>query len=369
MGFYALVHYGPLGLPLVKRYFAGHPVEYMETVIFCVGMAALIIKLFDTCAQRASLGELPLGSAEGRPQSIEQCDALLARLDRLPRRRWGEYYVQRLRAAIEHVRRWRSAGSLGDELKYLADADAARAYAGHSLFRVIVWAIPILGFLGTVIGITMALNGIDFSAPDQSMFDVLQGLGVKFDTTALALSLAIVLMFVHYCVDRLENRLLEEVDRRVEEDLAGRFATVSGGADGQLAAVQRITEMMSQTSEALTRRQAELWRSSVESAAEQWSKMSEIAGGRVESAMSAAAGEFSRQVEVLGRAVEAADVVAKLENALNRNLDSLAGAKHFQQTVLSLAAAVNVLGARLAELPGAAPPVQLEPSRRASHAA
>ena len=57
--------------------------------------------------------------------------------------------------------------------------------------RLIVWAIPILGFLGTVIGITMALNAIDPKAVEESMMQVTTGLGVKFDTTALALAWAL----------------------------------------------------------------------------------------------------------------------------------------------------------------------------------
>lgn len=364
-----MVHYGPLGLPFVKRYFAGHPVEYMETIMFAIGLAALTIKLFDTFTQRAALGDSPLGPAAKGLQPAEQSDALLTRLDRLPERRWGEYYISRLRAALKHVR-WRgSADSLGDELKYLSDVDAARMYSGHGLFRVIVWAIPILGFLGTVVGITMALNGVDFSAPDKSMFNVLKGLGLKFDTTALALSLAIILMFVHFCVEQVENRLLEEVDDRVQDELSGRFAAVSNGADGQIVAMQRMAEIMLQASETSARRQAELWRDSVESAAGQWSQMAETAGGRVQAAMSVATGELSRQAEVLQQAVEAAGEVTRLEDALNSNLASLAGAKHFQQTVLSLAAAVNMLSARLAESPGNAPPIKLESSQRGTHAA
>jgi hypothetical protein len=57
-----------------------------------------------------------------------------------------------------------------------------------------------------------------------------------------------------------------------------------------------------------------------------------------------------------------------LEDALNSNLAALAGAKHFEQTVLSLAAAVNMLSARLAETTPAAP-IKLEPLRRTAHAA
>ncbi len=369
LGFYAMVHYGPLGLPLVKRYFAGHPVEYMETVIFAVGLSALIIKLFDACGQRAALGESPLGPTAETSPPRQQSAAMLARLDRLPERRRGEYHIARLRAALEHVRRRGSADALGDELKYLSDLDAARVHAGHGLFRVIVWAIPILGFLGTVIGITMALNGVDLRAPDESMFDVLNGLGLKFDTTALALSLAIVLMFVHYCVERVEHRLLEEVDRRVEEELFERFPALPAGADGQVAAMRRMADVVLQASESLSRRQAELWRASVEAAGREWAKMADSAGGKMQEAVSAATAELARQTEAIGRAVEAAGEVSRLEDALNRNLAALAGAKHFQQTVLSLSAAVNMLGARLADSSEASSPVNLEPSRRSTHAA
>ena len=79
--------------------------------------------------------------------------------------------------------------------------------------------------------------------------------------------------------------------------------------------------------------------------------------------MSAAGGELARRAEVLERAIAAAGEVTRLEDALNRNLTTLAGARHFEQTALSLAAAVNMLSARLAETPHAAP-IKLEPMRR-----
>ena len=376
IGFYALLLHGPLDVPLikryvpvVKRYFAGHPVEYMETVLFCVGLAALVIKLFDVFGQRASLAESPLGRPFAAASPVEHSEDLLERLDRLPERRQREYYISRLRAALEHIR-WRgSADALGDELKYLADVDAARAYSGHGLFRVIVWAIPILGFLGTVIGITMALNGIDLSAPDKSMFDVLNGLGVKFDTTALALSLAMVLMFVHYCVDRVENRLLDEVDRRVLAELGDRFEMSPGGADGQIVALRRLSETLLQAIEKSSHRQVESWDAALASAAGRWADMAELAANKMQSAMSVATDDLARQTQIMQQAIEASGEVARLEDTLNRNLAALAGAKHFQQTVLSLSAAVNMLSARLAELPGAAAPVKLETPRRTTNAA
>ncbi len=267
IGFYGLIYGGPLDMPLVRRYFTGHPVEYMETVLFSIGLAALILKGFDIVSQRFGLSESILGQRSQAAETLETCHGLLRRLDQLPPRRSEEFFCRRLRAALEHVRRRGTADTLNDELKYLSDMDASRLHAGLGLFRVIVWAIPILGFLGTVVGITMALNSVDLKSPDQSMLQVLNGLGLKFDTTALALSLSMVLMFVHFFVDRSSNSFLEQLDRRAEEELAGRFQQVSSAPEGQLLAVRRMAETMIQMTERLVQRQAELWQGSMEVAA------------------------------------------------------------------------------------------------------
>ena len=295
---------------------------------------------------------------------------------------------------------------------YLADVDAC-AHAALALFRVIVWAVPITGFLGTVIGITMALNGINKDAMEQSMWHVLEALGLKFDTTTLALAMSIVLMFVHFFVDRGESLLLEEVDRRVEDDLLGRFPQLPSGADGQLAAVRRMAETMVQVSERLVQRQAELWQQSLEAAAARWAHLGDGAAEAVKKGLTAALAEglqghaqhlaaaeqaaveqiqrhwtqvqqgqaqsvqaiaglqaaMTRQAEVLHRAVEASGQVSSLEDALNRNLATLAGAKHFEQTVLGLAAALHLFNARLSDAGVEKSSVQLDPARRTVHAA
>ena len=78
---------------------------------------------------------------------------------------------------------------------------------------------------------------------------------------------------------------------------------------------------------------------------------------------------MTQQAETIQQIVQATHDVEKLEDALNRNLAALAGAKNFEQTVLGLAAAIHLLNARLAE--SATPPatVQLESKRRSAKAA
>ena len=116
---------------------------------------------------------------------------------------------------------------LDDELKYLADMDAARQHDSYALVRIIIWATPMLGFLGTVVGITQALGDLDpkmlATSIQTAMDGLLAGLYVAFDTTALALSLSILLMFFQFFVDRVESQLLLMVDTRVNEELGGSF--------------------------------------------------------------------------------------------------------------------------------------------------
>jgi biopolymer transport protein ExbB/TolQ len=409
--FYGLIFGGPLDLPILHRYFANHPVEYGETLLFSIGMAATLLRLADIAAQRLALVKSPWDGIDPNQLPFdEHCQTLLAALDSQPKQRHDDYYFARLRAALQHVIRAGSSQQLDDELKYLSDCDATLAHGRYGLFRLIVWAIPILGFLGTVIGITLALNHVDPKHLDTSMAEVMQGLGLKFDTTAVALSLSIVLMFVHFFVaDQRETALLRAVDRKVERELAEYLPSSPAGADGQIAATRRMAEVMVAATERLIERQAQLWQASIEAAAARWSGMADasaetltraldaslqqhaqrlaaneesiadqgrrqwekIAQGQLQHVQSLAAvqNSITQQTESMERIVQATHEVEKLEDALNRNLAALAGAKNFEQTVLGLAAAIHLLNGRLAESATSPVAVQLDSKRRNAKAA
>jgi len=396
-GFFALVHGDALGSYFFQRYCAGHPVEYVETLLFFVGLAALAIKALDVVAQARGLSRPLLepiaphrGSGPPRRtdfQSVPQkgktdwksvlleeshspadCDMLLARLSRVRQVGQDDYLLRRVRNGLESVRRIDSADNLEERLKHLADLDGEQAHAGYGLMRLIVWAIPILGFLGTVIGITMAIASLKPSALEESMVEVTGGLGVAFDTTALALGLSIILMFVQYYVDRAETGLLAAVDARVEAELIGRFKEVSVDPDSQVAAMRRMSQAAIRSMEETVRRQAELWQAAVEANRQQWQEVQSTAVRAAEN-LAAVQNAVVHKAEVLTRAVDAASCVAGLQETLNRNLAALSGARHFEETVMSLAAAIHLLNARLGELPAKAPSVSLEPARRRGQAA
>ena len=210
-GFYDLVFRGPLAHPLVLRYFAGHPINMVETALFFVGLVALVHKLLEP-AWAASVARRAICWATSRRPAGEQSQRVARCTGQLSAPVRDSYLGRRLTDALEPVERNGSADSLEDDLKYLSEVDAGRAHDSYGLVRIVIWAMPMLGFLGTVVGITDALGELDGRSwpprPTRPSTRLTAGLYVAFDTTAIALCFSIVLMFIQFMLDRWESQLL-----------------------------------------------------------------------------------------------------------------------------------------------------------------
>ena len=185
--------------------------------------------------------------------------------------------VRRLEAALAHVRRQESADQLDEELKYLADVEAERTYEAYALVRIIIWATPMLGFLGTVIGITLALGDLSpealVNSPKEAMEGLLSGLSVAFDTTALALTLSMLLMFAQFLANQLETQLLSLVDRRRQRRTGTPFPPV--GYPARSADCRRPADVADGDLRHGDpgRRQSEVWKTTMDQAHEQWQQL------------------------------------------------------------------------------------------------
>ena len=389
VGFYSLVHAGWISHPLVTRYFAGHPVEYFEAAMFFIGLAALAIRLVWILLQMAARSDVRLSPAESSGDKPARATELCESLRKLPRHIRQSYVAERLQNALQHVARKESADHLDDELKYLADIDAGRQHEGYALVRIIVWATPMLGFLGTVIGITLALGDLSpealVNSPEQAMQGLLAGLSVAFDTTALALSLSIILMFGQFLTNQLETDLLAAVERHANSELVGRFIEYGSRTDPQLASVRRMTETVLDTARELVHSQTELWQNTIETTHEQLQQTATQAHEALQSGMQTAlteaakahAAELSRSEQTVRREseksqqallgalsqnarvlqhqqselakqgdmilqmVRGTNEISRLEKSLNQNLQSVASARSLPETIQRLALAIE----------------------------
>src|SRR3954452_11199575 len=222
VNFFALLFQGAFNSPLLSRYCAGHPIEIIELTVFFIGLAALALRLCETFGQFPSLRCSLLPPIPAGGQSAFEAESLIGELaGQLAVQK--SYIVRRLRDALEFVRRKNSAEALDHHLRHLEELESTRVNAAYAMVRIIIWAIPILGLLGTVIGITIAVANLNPETLEESMTKVTHGLGVAFDHTATALSLTMILMFVKSGVERIEDRLLARVDEQTGQELVGRF--------------------------------------------------------------------------------------------------------------------------------------------------
>ena len=120
--------------------------------------------------------------------------------------------------------------ALDDSSFYLSASESS-----YSVPRILIWAIPLLGFVGTVIGISGAVRGFsgvletsgDVEAIKEGIGNVTTSLGLAFDTTLLALFLSVVIMIPLVLAERYESKLLLGIDVFINDKLLPRLKKVT----------------------------------------------------------------------------------------------------------------------------------------------
>ena len=86
----------------------------------------------------------------------------------------------------------------------------------YSMIRYITWVIPTLGFIGTVMGISLALAyaGDPTTNPSSPTFlsELTSKLGVAFDTTFVALIMSAILVFLLHIIQSYEEEMLTKIE-------------------------------------------------------------------------------------------------------------------------------------------------------------
>jgi biopolymer transport protein ExbB/TolQ len=94
------------------------------------------------------------------------------------------------------------------------------------MIRYITWLIPSLGFIGTVIGIMLALNYAGDRANVESpemLYQVTERLGVAFSTTLVALVMAAILVFLQNLIQGREENMLNKSGQYCLDNLINRL--------------------------------------------------------------------------------------------------------------------------------------------------
>ena len=92
------------------------------------------------------------------------------------------------------------------------------------MIRYIAWAIPSIGFIGTVRGIGDAL-GKAHQAVQGDISGVTDSLGVAFNSTLIALIISIVLVFLMHQIQLVQERFVLDAQSYCEGNLIRHLHT------------------------------------------------------------------------------------------------------------------------------------------------
>ncbi|MEI8214305.1 MAG: MotA/TolQ/ExbB proton channel family protein, partial [Planctomycetota bacterium] len=189
------------------------------------------------------------------------------------------WYGQRLGNLLTRQVERRSTSRLDEDLKEFADRDAEAQHSSYSMVRINCWAMPMLGFLGTVIGISDTLGQMDAQAlasgSQEAMNGLTSGLYVAFDTTAVGLVLTMVAMFMQFFVQRAEQSYLARIDQGTASAMHRCLSDQEHSDTRNVeASLKLIANRLIESMQRLVQQQTQLWHESITQAHTEWSTIS-----------------------------------------------------------------------------------------------
>jgi len=199
-------------------------VPYVLTFLMFWSFAILVLKFFKIRHQRESMHYDLLPRSVAKKINQETVFDFEYHIKQLELNK-GSFLVTRIQRGLSYFGLQRDYDKTAQMLTSQSEIDATTVESSYTLLKVFIWAVPILGFIGTVIGISAAVANFagalaaakDMSLLKDSLGSVTSGLGVAFDTTLLGLVISLLLMFPASIMQKQEEDMLNAVDEYCNE--------------------------------------------------------------------------------------------------------------------------------------------------------
>lgn len=226
-------------------------VNYAETFLFFWGLTILAMKWkMNQRQERAALLDL-FPQRLGREINRETVPGFIENIYKVPLSLRDSIIVNRIRKALELFEARPNNTEVATFLNTQSELDANRSTGSYALIKVFLWAIPILGFIGTVIGLSAAVGSLsmgdntDPEALKESINNLTGGLGLAFDTTLLGLILSILMSFPMAAVQKREDETLTIIDAFCNEKVLPKLNdSKHAGTDELLEKAESIPQLV-----------------------------------------------------------------------------------------------------------------------------
>ena len=153
------------------------------------------------------------------------CRSYLRTLESLPPEQQSGLLPRVLMAALQRFETTSQSQDADKAVNQICEQEADQMDSELSMIRYIVWAIPSIGFIGTVRGIGRAL-GEAHRAIQGDIAGVTANLGVAFNSTFVALILTIILMFLMHQLQYAQEKFVADSRSHVDQHLLRQMRTL-----------------------------------------------------------------------------------------------------------------------------------------------
>ncbi len=186
--------------------------------IYCVIQVA--IRLYELSREQYLFEVDLVGKIDATKDSFFD---VLDELESLPAAVGNSQLVETLKASLRRYRITSDVQNTSDAIQTSVESLAMRLEAENTMLRYLIWAIPSIGFIGTVRGIGQALSQAD-QALSGDISEMTASLGIAFNSTFVALVLSIFLMLLLHSLQRAQDRRLVDIQSYCEEFLLKRIS-------------------------------------------------------------------------------------------------------------------------------------------------
>ena len=228
---------------LANLFYKHFIVSFANTLFFFWAMTICYLKLRKLKHQKAAMILDVLPMELGKEINAQNVGIFIDHIYRLPFNLRDSLMVNRIRKALEFFEVRQNVSHVSAMMVSQSAIDGSRIMGSYILLRAFLWAIPLLGFIGTVVGLSHAISGMSFGKVEDvgaimgSINSVTSGLGTAFDATLLGLVFAVILNFPLNSLLKHEDEALNDIDAFCNEVLLPRLNDGAGAGGGGLGAI------------------------------------------------------------------------------------------------------------------------------------
>ena len=240
VGFYGGMALWP-GTPFARMFTQRGPVPYVIVFLSSLSVMTLFVKHRKLALQRKALSLKLLPTDDpGFILTPASAEHILQKLFQTVDDPEKFLLTRRIHIALANLRNMGRIGDVDEVLKTQAENDEGQVDSSYTVIRGLIWAIPVLGFIGTVLGLSVALGSFGQVLTAASEMDQLRGalqkvtggLSTAFETTLQGLVAALVIHLLMVAVRRREEQFLDRCKDYCQKNLVGKLRLI--GQDRQV---------------------------------------------------------------------------------------------------------------------------------------